>query len=144
MKAYAGCELHVKRPTSTIVFAMGINVLMWLITIVDFSLSMYIIWFSKLSHSRGAFGLSVFLIIALPYLRSVQPNVPPIGIAIDFLAFTWCMIIASFTLISIFCAYFGQIYDAKHRFINSESYLNNVKSTRNDWEMFEYHDPETQ
>lgn len=65
------------------------------------------IWLRKRQVGTDEAGLMAALLFALPGVRQVQPDVPPIGVSIDALSFFWNMMLVAIALVLMLSAQIG-------------------------------------
>jgi uncharacterized protein DUF4436 len=91
-------ELHVRRASSTVFFAVFLIVLMWLLTIAIVAMAV-ILTFLHHDIGPGVLGFLAAILFAFPGMRGVLPGAPPLGSLNDFLGFFWCEAIVAITLL---------------------------------------------
>ncbi len=102
---YVGIETHIERSGIVKFFSMFVAALMWAMAIgVLFFVGSLIIRGRKVEIAM--FNFMAALLFAFYAVRNSQPNVPPIGVYSDFVAFFWaeviiamCLVVALFTWI---------------------------------------------
>jgi len=86
--SYIGLRVTVSRSVITKSFSIFLMVAMWLIGLVIFTMTMIVVWQPR-PIEFGMFTLIAGMLFALPAVRNLQPNVPPLGGLSDFLSFFW-------------------------------------------------------
>ena len=96
---YVLFDVGVDRSNVTVFFSVFVTVLMWAL-----SLAVLFLMISVLFRGRKAeiamFSFMAALLFAFYAVRNSQPNVPPIGVMIDFLGFFWAEIIVGACLLA--------------------------------------------
>ncbi|KAI9221114.1 hypothetical protein BC828DRAFT_90795 [Blastocladiella britannica] len=82
-------------------FILGIN---WILSLVVGFLALQVL-VNKRPVAAAVLGPPISLMFALPSLRNVQPQAPPIGSTNDVLGFFWNMVIVSLSAIAIIFAF---------------------------------------
>lgn len=82
-------KLSVSRSLDSIVFSLGIVIIMWVMTITYLFMMFRLVYTPNLRPSGSYLGLGPTLLFAMPILRYIQPSVPPIGTLMDFIGFFW-------------------------------------------------------
>lgn len=85
---YMGLRVNVSRSVITKSFSVFLMIAMWLIGLVVFTMTMVVVWQPR-PIEFGMFTLIAGMLFALPAVRNLQPNVPPLGGLSDFLSFFW-------------------------------------------------------
>ncbi|MEY2431749.1 MAG: hypothetical protein QOC92_1474 [Acidimicrobiaceae bacterium] len=92
--------LKADRASSTVVFAVFVMVLMWLLAIGALLLSLSVLVGGR-KVELAMFGFLGSLLFAFPAIRNVVPGTPPIGSLNDYLAFFWTEAIVAVSLLII-------------------------------------------
>lgn len=87
--SYFHFKLMITRPTTIRFFSILVIILMWVLSVLFFTVALIIVFGLDSRPDSGFLGESCVLLFALPELRGVMPNVPPIGIIIDAVGFYW-------------------------------------------------------
>jgi hypothetical protein len=85
---YMGLRVTISRSVITKSFSIFLMIAMWLIGLVVFTMTMVVFWQPR-PIEFGMFTLIAGMLFALPAVRNLQPNVPPLGGLSDFLSFFW-------------------------------------------------------
>lgn len=124
-------EAH--RTDSTKFFSLFVVVLMWLVSLgalvigVNFALS------KSLSLSYDVPALLFVLLFALPFVREVQPGIPPLGISIDLMGFYFNMILIALVSVMVISALSNRFYKIQRLKVRAErgDDVSSVVSIRN-------------
>ncbi len=96
---YVLFDVGIDRSNVTVFFSIFVTALMWAL-----SLAVMFLMISVLFRGRKAeiamFSFMAALLFAFYAVRNSQPNVPPIGVMIDFLGFFWAEIIVGASLLA--------------------------------------------
>lgn len=95
-----GVDFSVQRPLTTVLWAVGVMVLMWGLAIVGvFIVWAFVMW--GIEYPMWAVGYYLGVLFAMPPLRSSLPGSPPPGTLLDFVAFYWAVGIIVVTLMTL-------------------------------------------
>lgn len=112
----ANTVVEIERSVTTKVFSIFIMILMWILSLIAFSVSMNI-WFHDKRIEAPMVAAVGALLFALPGLRNVMPNAPPVGSTADVASFFWNMVLVSLSLTSCLVNYLvryaGDVKSAK-------------------------------
>lgn len=94
-------ESHVERSGIVKVFSIFVSALMWILTIGVLFLMMSVVLRGR-KVELAMFSFMATLLFAFYAVRNSQPNVPPIGVFMDFASFFWVeMIVASCLVVGL-------------------------------------------
>jgi len=101
-------KIRIKRSRTVRFFSIFIVSLMWLVSIGGFLIALQVI---VRDHKMIPWNISVFsaLLFAMPRLRNVQPNIPPIGTLADTIGLFFNMALISLCQISMMIRWMLQI-----------------------------------
>ncbi|MBV9241924.1 MAG: DUF4436 family protein [Acidobacteria bacterium] len=98
-ETYVGGDVTIQRSGMVIAFSTFVGILMW-----GLSLAVLFLVLSVVLRGRKAelamFSFMSALLFAYYAVRNSQPNVPPIGVFSDFVAFFWAEILVAFCLLA--------------------------------------------
>ncbi|KAJ9064067.1 hypothetical protein DSO57_1034315 [Entomophthora muscae] len=94
-------KIKISRPFTLILFSFLIIILMWALSLSMAVLAINIVIGLDARPECSFLGQGSALLFALPRLRNVQPDVPPIGIIIDGVGFYWNMAIAGMSFAAV-------------------------------------------
>jgi hypothetical protein len=92
--------MTIDRASSTVVFAVFVMILMWLLALGAVSLSLAVLVGGR-KVELAMFGFLGSLLFAFPAVRNVVPGTPPIGSLNDYLAFFWAEALVAVSLLII-------------------------------------------
>lgn len=92
--------IRADRATSTVVFAVFVMILMWLLAVGALALALTVSLGGR-KVELAMFGFLGSLLFAFPAVRNVIPGTPPIGSLNDYIAFFWCEAIVAVSLLII-------------------------------------------
>jgi hypothetical protein len=93
-------ELDVRRPASTIGYAVWFIALVWALALAGVGV-LYVVVRRGLELPLWSFGYLVGVLFALPPLRDSLPTTPPVGGFVDFVAYYWAVAVVGVTLITL-------------------------------------------
>jgi hypothetical protein len=99
--SYIGLRINVSRSVITKSFSIFLMFAMWLIGLVVFIMTM-VVALQPRPIEFGMFTLIAGMLFALPAVRNLQPNVPPLGGLSDFLSFFWAESLVAVSLPILF------------------------------------------
>ncbi|KAI8848892.1 hypothetical protein BC829DRAFT_443500 [Chytridium lagenaria] len=89
-------DFNVARSATTIFFSGLIMVIMWVLSLLAFTLASTL-WMKNRKVEPPTIAFSIALMFALPGIRNIQPGSPPIGCTSDVVSFFWAMVLAAVT-----------------------------------------------
>jgi hypothetical protein len=101
---FADINLTIARSSSTIVWAVFVMALLWLMTLGVVGVTFYVVLFNR-KLEFGSFAWMGAMLFAFVSFRSAAPGVPPIGSLIDFVAFFWAEFLVAASLIVMVTVY---------------------------------------
>ena len=101
---YADISLDIARSNSTLVWAVFVMVLLWLMALAVVGVTVYVVT-SQRKLEFGSFAWMGAMLFAFVSFRSAAPGVPPLGSLIDFVAFFWAEFIVAVCLIIMVSVY---------------------------------------
>lgn len=81
-------DLNIRRSLPVIFFSVVVMLIMWALSLIVMCIALSILRSGRMPET-GALGFMGALLFAFPAIRNAQPNVPPVGVFSDFLAFFW-------------------------------------------------------
>ncbi len=96
---YVLFEVGFDRSNVAVFFSIFVSALMWLLTIAVLFLMISVLFRGRKAEI-AMFSFMAALLFAFYAVRNSQPNVPPIGVLSDFLAFFWAEIIVGGCLLT--------------------------------------------
>ncbi len=96
---YVLFEVGLERSNIAVFFSIFVSVLMWLLTIAVLFLMISVLFRGRKAEI-AMFSFMAALLFAFYAVRNSQPNVPPIGVLSDFLAFFWAELIVGACLLA--------------------------------------------
>lgn len=96
---YVLFEVGLERSNIAVFFSIFVSVLMWLLTIAVLFLMISVLFRGRKAE-LAMFSFMAALLFAFYAVRNSQPNVPPIGVLSDFLAFFWAELIVGACLLA--------------------------------------------
>lgn len=91
-------ESHIERSEIVKVFSIFVSALMWILTIGVLFLMMSVVLRGR-KVELAMFSFMATLLFAFYAVRNSQPNVPPIGVFMDFASFFWVEMIVATCLV---------------------------------------------
>src|SRR5437867_3046618 len=88
LRGPASERLHIERVHSTVVYAVFVMLLMWLLALGGVGVGLTL----GSKRRKWETGFATFLgalLFALPAIRNALPGAPPIGARFDFISFFW-------------------------------------------------------
>jgi len=101
---YTEISMEVSRSSSTIVWAVFVMILLWLMTLAVVGVTFYVVT-SQRKLEFGSFAWMGAMLFAFVSFRSAAPGVPPLGSLIDFVAFYWAECIVAICLVVMVTVY---------------------------------------
>jgi hypothetical protein len=95
----------LRRATTTIFFALFIDVIFWGVAVSAFGLALRLVE-QRRKFEAGFTGFLAALLFAFPTVRNNLPGNPPIGALNDFLAFFWTEALVAVALIVVLVTYY--------------------------------------
>jgi hypothetical protein len=90
--------VNIVRAPVNIVFPLYFAFLMWVTVCANIGFSVeYYLGLRGVTTAALAIG-AISLLFALPSIRNTMPGSPPVGVALDFFSYFWCLVWASFGL----------------------------------------------
>ncbi|KAI9179199.1 hypothetical protein H9P43_005861 [Blastocladiella emersonii ATCC 22665] len=93
-------EFQVKRSNITVGFSLFVLSIMWVLSVVIGFLALQVL-VQRRPVAAAILGPPISLLFALPSLRNVQPEAPPVGSTVDVLGFFWNMVIVAISAAAI-------------------------------------------
>ncbi|NLA34321.1 MAG: DUF4436 family protein, partial [Actinobacteria bacterium] len=95
-----GVDFAAQRPLTTVLWAVGVMLLMWGLAIVGVFIAWaFVMW--GIEYPMWAVGYYLGVLFAMPPLRQSLPGTPPPGTLLDFVAFYWAVGIIVVTLMTL-------------------------------------------
>jgi hypothetical protein len=104
-------DIDIARASSTIIFAVMVMVIMWLLALCVLAWALSIVLLGKKIEAT-LFGWVGTMLFAFPALRSAVPGSPPIGSLNDYLAFFWAEAIVAVGLVIAVTTYLRRLLKA--------------------------------
>jgi hypothetical protein len=101
---FADINLTITRSMSTIIWAVFVMALLWLMTIGVLGVTFSVVFFNR-KLEFGSFAWMGAMLFAFVSFRTAAPGVPPIGSLIDFVAFFWAEFLVALSLIVMVTMY---------------------------------------
>jgi hypothetical protein len=101
---FADINLAIARSMSTIIWAVFVMALLWLMTLGVVGVTFYVVFFNR-KLEFGSFAWMGAMLFAFVSFRSAAPGAPPIGSLIDFVAFFWAEFLVALSLIVMVTVY---------------------------------------
>ena len=98
-------RFKLRRATTTIFFALFIDVIFWAVALTAFGLALRLVE-RRRKFEAGFTSFLAALLFAFPAVRNTLPGSPPIGALNDFLAFFWTEAVVAVAMIVLLVAYY--------------------------------------
>jgi hypothetical protein len=95
---YPDINVHIARSSSTVIWAVFVMALLWLMALAVAGVTYYIVT-AKRKLEWNQLGWMGAMLFAFVSFRGAAPNVPPLGSLIDFAAFFWAEFIVAVCLV---------------------------------------------
>jgi hypothetical protein len=110
--SYVVIHYRMSRTTSTKVFSIWINVLMWTLGSCMLGVVIDNIFLRPRDPLVPLTGVATGLLFAMPGVRGLQPDVPAMGAAVDMLGFWWAQTMCALAVVMLMC-YVASAYKPK-------------------------------
>lgn len=110
--SFVGINYRMSRTTSTKIFSIWINVLMWTLGSCILGIVIDNIFLRPREPLVALAGVACTLLFAMPNVRGLQPDVPAMGSAVDMLGFWWAQTMCALAAIMLLC-YVASAYKPK-------------------------------
>jgi len=98
-------RFKLRRATTTIFFALFIDVIFWAVALTAFGLALRLVE-RRRKFEAGFTSFLAALLFAFPAVRNTLPGDPPIGALNDFLAFFWTEAVVAVAMIVLLVTYY--------------------------------------